>query len=156
MLKKYLIIISPWIIYTWCKDKRKKKLFNESGLNEKINTYISNKIRNEKISSKELKAKHDEIEKFQTHGLSLFIGHSYLANDGAQLQWILQPVYHNDTEKVVSWKSKGFSTEKLTTPTTNENGLSISIKWYRDSNFCLIFKRSYSKQWNATGTFPNR
>ena len=80
MLKKYLIIISPWIIYTWCKDNSKKKLFNESGLNEKINTYISNKIRNEKISSKELKAKHDEIEKFQTHGLSLFIGH-----DGAQL-----------------------------------------------------------------------
>ena len=60
-----------------------------------------------------------------------------------------------DTEKVVSWKSKGLSTEKLTTPATTENILSPSIKWYESSNSCLIFKESLLKQKNATLTPPN-
>ena len=47
-----------------------------------------------------------------------------------------------DTEKVVSWKSKDLSTEKVTTPTTTYNSLSPSVKWYKNSNFCLIFKRN--------------
>ena len=38
---------------------------------------------------------------------------------------ILQPLYYTlkrlgDNEKVVSWKSKGFSAEKLTTATTTD------------------------------------
>ena len=45
-----------------------------------------------------------------------------------------------DTEKVVSWKCKGLSTEKLTAPNTNDNSLSPSIKCYKKSNFCPIFK----------------
>ena len=60
-----------------------------------------------------------------------------------------------DTEKVVSWKSKGLSTEKLTTPTTTDNCLSPSIKWYENSNFCLVFKGSCLKQKNATYAPPN-
>ena len=48
---------------------------------------------------------------------------------------MLQPLYYTlkrvgDTEKVVSWKSKGFSTEKLATPTATDNSLSLSIEWY--------------------------
>ena len=57
-----------------------------------------------------------------------------------------------DTENFVSWKSKGLSTEKLTTLTTTDNSLSLSINWYGDSNFCLSFKGSCLKQKNTTFT----
>ena len=50
-----------------------------------------------------------------------------------------------NTEKVVSWKSKGLSGEELTTPTITDNSLSPSIKWYRDSYFCLVFTESCLK-----------
>ena len=43
-----------------------------------------------------------------------------------------------DTEKIVLWKSKGVSIEKLTTPTTADNSLCPSIKWYRNSIFFII------------------
>ena len=59
-----------------------------------------------------------------------------------------------ESEKVASWKSKGLSAKKLTTFTT-DNTLSPSIKWYENSNFYLLFKRSYLKQKNATITLPN-
>ena len=49
-------------------------------------------------------------------------------------------------EKVVSWKSKDLSTENLTTPTTTDDSISPSIKWYKNSNFCSIFKGSCLKQ----------
>ena len=62
----------------------------------------------------------------------------------------------SDTEKDVSWKSKGLSTEKLSTLTTSDNIPSPSINAYRDSNFCLSFKGSCLKQKNATFTPPNR
>ena len=62
-----------------------------------------------------------------------------------------------DTEKIVSWKSKSLSAEKLSTPTTTtDNSPSPSIKWYGNSNFCLVFKASSWKQKNATYTSPNR
>ena len=51
-----------------------------------------------------------------------------------------------DTEKFVLWKSNALSTKKLTTPTTNDNSLSPSIKLYGNSNFCLVFKGSCLKQ----------
>ena len=46
--------------------------------------------------------------------------------------------------------------EKLSTPTTTDNSLSPSIKWYGISNFCLVFKGSCLKQKNETYTPPNR
>ena len=68
----------------------------------------------------------------------------------AQLYVILQTLYYTlkrlgNTEKILSWKSKGLSAEKRTTPTTTGNSLSSSIKWYRNSNFYLVFKRSSLK-----------
>ena len=53
---------------------------------------------------------------------------------------MFQPLYYplkrlGYTEKVISWKSKGVSAEKCTTPTTTD-------KWYRGLNFCLVFKGS--------------
>ena len=52
--------------------------------------------------------------------------------------------------------TKGKSTEKLTTSTTTDNSLSPSIKWYRDSNICLVFKGICLKQKTGTFTPPNR
>ena len=54
-------------------------------------------------------------------------------NDKTQLYLTFQkPCYTlkrlGNTEEVVSWKSKGFSTKKLTTPTTTDNSLSQTIK----------------------------
>ena len=47
-----------------------------------------------------------------------------------------------NTEKNLSWKSNSLSAGKLTTLTTTDNSLSPSIKWYGNSNFCLVFKGS--------------
>ena len=127
------------------------KLDNESGLNEKIKI-LATKKEIEKLAIKaELKVEQDKIVKFQTYDLSHFIGQSYFVNDGAQLYLILQPLYYTlkrlgDTEKVVSWKLKALPTEKLTIPTTADNSLSPSIKWYKNSNSCLIFKGNCVKK----------
>ena len=48
------------------------------------------------------------------------------------------------------------SAEKITIPTTTDNSLSQSIKWYGNSNFCLVFNGSCLKQNNAGYTPPNR
>ena len=87
----------------------------------------------------------------QTYDSSLFIGQSYFYSDAAQLCLILQLPYYTlkrlgDTGKVVSWKPKGLLTVKLTTPTTTDNSLSLSIKWCKNSSNCLIFKENCLKQ----------
>ena len=75
----------------------------------------------------------------------------FFVNDGTQLYIMLQPLYYtlkrlDDTKKVVSWKSKDLSTEKLTAPVTTNNSLSPLIEWYENSNLCSIFKESSLKQ----------
>ena len=100
------------------------------------------------------------MKKIQTFDSSLFICQSYFNNDGAQLYSILQLLYYTfkktgNTQKVVSWKSKSLSAEKRTTPTSTNNNLFPSIKWYENSNLCLIFKVNYLKQKNATFSPPN-
>ena len=47
------------------------------------------------------------------------------------------------------------SAEKLTAPTTTDNSLSSSLKWYVNPNFCLIFKGSCLKQKIPTFTSLN-
>ena len=73
------------------------------------------------------------MKKLQTFDSSLFIRQSYFFNDGAQLYLIFQPVHYTlkrlgDAEKIISWKPKSLSTEKLTSPTTTDNSLSPSIR----------------------------
>ena len=87
----------------------------------------------------------NKFKKLETLDSSLFIGQSYFTNDGVQLYLIVQLLYYTlkrlgDTEKFVSWKFKCLSFEKLTTSTVTDNILSQSIKWYENSNFCLILK----------------
>ena len=92
--------------------------------------------------------------------LVLFISQSYFVSDGGQFYLILQLIYYTlkrlgDTEQVVSSKSKDLSGKKLTTPTTKDKRVSPSIKWYENSNFCLIFKGSCLKKISTTFTPPN-
>ena len=96
---------------------------------------------NQKINSNKTKPVlvENEFKKIETFDSNLFIGQSYFNDDGTQLYLILQPLYYTlkrlgDTEKVVSWKSKCLSAEKRTTPTTTDNSLSPSIKWYENIN----------------------
>ena len=78
---------------------------------------------------------------------------SHFVNDGAQIYLILQQLYYTlkrlrYTEKVVSWNCKGLSPEKPTTslPPIKFHQFLPSIKWYKNSNCCLIFRGSYLKQ----------
>ena len=117
---------------------------------------------NKKVTSN--KSKHllveNELQKLQTFDSSLFIGQSYFFSDGVQLYLIFQLLYYtfktlSNSEKVTSWKSKGWSAEKLTTSTTIDNILSPTIKLHDDSKFCLVFKRSCLKQKNAIFYTPS-
>ena len=101
------------------------------------------------------------LKKLQTFDSSLFTCQSYFSNDGAQLYLIFQVLYYtlkrlDHTENIVSWKSEDLSSEKLTTSTTTDNSLSLSISWYANSHFCLAFKGNYLKQKTATYTLPNK
>ena len=118
---------------------------------------IKNGIKIKLTTKPELKAEEDKIVKIQTYYLSPFFGQSYFVYDGAELYSILQPLHYtlkrlDDTTKDVSWKSKGLSTEKITTSTTADNIFSPSIRCYEDSNFYLIFKARDLKQIITTFT----
>ena len=102
----------------------------------------------------------NEFKKLQIFDSILFIGQSYFNNDRSQnylnFQWLYYTLKRvGDTEKVVSWKSKGLSAQKPTTSNTTDNSLYPSIKWPKNSKFCLIFKGKVLKQKNATFTPPN-
>ena len=110
---------------------------------------------NRKVTSN--KSKHllveNELKDLQDKDSSLFIGRSDFFNNGAQSYLIFQALYYtlkrlDDTEKIVSWKSKVLSAETLTTPTTTNNSLSSSVKWYGDSNVCLLFNSFKTKKRN--------
>ena len=49
-------------------------------------------------------------------------------------------------KKLYNRSLKVLSAERLTTSTTTDNSLSPSIKWYENSNFCLICEGSCLKQ----------
>ena len=74
----------------------------------------------------ELKAEEDKVLKLQTYDSSLFIGQSYVINDGPQNFLIFQPIYKtlkmsvglSDTS--VEWDSKGLWNEKVK-PCVTEN-----------------------------------
>ena len=74
----------------------------------------------------------NEFKKVLTFDPSLLIGQSYFFNDGTQLCLMFQALCYTlkklgDTEKIVSSKSKGLSTKRLTIPTTTDDSLSATI-----------------------------
>ena len=107
-----------------------------------------------------MKKLQDKTDKLQTYDSIISICQSYFCKDGTKLYLIFQTLYYipkrlDDTEKIVSWKSKNLSSVKFTTLTTTDNSLSPSIKWY-ENTFFSIFKGSWLKQKRATYTPPSR
>ena len=88
----------------------RRKLVNESGLNEKIKCLTAEKETKILSIKTELKAEQDsKIVKLQAYDLTLFIGQSYFFSDGASFYLIFSPFYHpsktlDETENVASWK----------------------------------------------------
>ena len=73
------------------------------------------------LAENELKNLQEKTEKIQTFDSSLFIDQSYFFNDEVQLYLIFQTLYYTlkrlgDTEKIVSWKSKGLISRKYFRP----------------------------------------
>ena len=85
------------------------------------------------------KTKHLLVENYlkkpQTFDSSLFIGQSYINNDGAQLYLIFQPIYKTittfyDLPDIISeWECKGLSNEKIKPPFTAIKSLSPKLVW---------------------------
>ena len=75
------------------------------------------------------------LNKLKTFGSSYFIGKSHFQEDGTQNYLVFQPInkYFKiiaNTDYVSSWKSKGFSAETITPPTTSDNSLTAAVSYY--------------------------
>ena len=81
----------------------------------------------------------------------LFVGQNYFFSDGVQLCLTFPPLCYtlktlSNSENLISWKSKGLSTEKIPSSFITANSFSPTIKFHEDSKFCVIFKLSCLKQ----------
>ena len=59
----------------------------------------------------------------------------------------------DDTERLYHRNLKVCQTKKITTPTSNDSGLSPSIKWYGNSIFCILSKGRCLKQTKKNETY---
>ena len=81
----------------------------------------------------------------------LFLGSIMLdSNDGSQTYLIFQPVYRyfkmvTNTNYILSWKSKGLSTESIKLPTATDDSLTPELS-YIDYNISVKFTGSCLKQ----------
>ena len=89
------------------------------------------------------------IKKLQTFDSSYFRGKNYFNEDGTQNYLVFQPIHkycklNANTWYILSWKSKGLSTENISPPNTN---FSPSIN-YVGHKIRVKFTRSCLKQSN--------
>ena len=94
---------------------KNKKLVNESDISGFIDNSDLNKTIKKLATKAELKAEQDKIAKRQIYDSSIFIGQSYVFNDGSQNFLIFQPTLKTFTmlsalsEKIIRWKSKNIA-----------------------------------------------
>ena len=76
----------------------------------------------------------NELNKLKTFDSSYFIGKSHFEEDGVQNYLVFQPLVRyfkvdtiTNTSYVLSWKSKGLSTESIKQPTTSDNSLTPEL-----------------------------
>ena len=102
---------------------------------------MENKIENLRVKN--------ELNKLKTFDSSYFIGKSHFEEDGTQNYLVFQPLNKyfkliTNTLSILSWQSKGLSTENIDPPTTS---LSPSIN-YVGNKIRVKFNGSYLKQSN--------
>ena len=91
------------------------KLVNESDISGFIDYSDLNKTIEKLTTKAELKAEQDKIAKCQIYDSSIFIGQSYVFNDGSQNFLIFQPMLKTFTmisalsEKIIRWQSKNIA-----------------------------------------------
>ena len=109
-----------------------------SSLNRKI---TANKSKNLLVEN--------ELKKLKTFDSSYFIGKSHFEEDGTQNYLVFQPLNKyfkliTNTSSILSWQSKGLSTENIDPLTTS---LSPSIN-YVGNKIRVEFTGTCLKQWN--------
>ena len=100
--------------------KIRRKLINESSLNEKVKTLATKEEIKALVTKTELKVEQDKIGKLGTHDSSYFLDKNDFGNDGFQNMFVYEPGLitfelkkDKSTDYVLSWKSKGVYTSKL-------------------------------------------
>ena len=91
------------------------------------------------------------MKKLKIFDLVYFIGKSHFEEDGKQNYLIFQPIaryfkFINNTDYILSWKSKGLSAETIKPPTTSDNSLTPTINYYYASKVRVKFTGSCLKQ----------
>ena len=94
------------------------------------------------------------MNKLKTFDLSYFIGKNYFEEDGTQNYLVFQPIIryfkvntiNNVTDYVLSWKSKGLSDNTIKRPSTFDNSLTPTIRFYYLSKIRVKFTGSCLKQ----------
>ena len=95
---------------------------------------------NRKITQNKTKLVENELKKLKTFDSNYFIGKSYFDEDGTQNYLVFKPLNKyfrliTNTLSILSWQSKGLSTETIDPPTTslspliNNVGNKIRVKF---------------------------
>ena len=99
----------------------------------------------------------NELKKIKTFDSDYFIGKGHFEEDGTQNYLVFQPLnkYFKviaNTDYVLSWKSKGLSTESIKPPTTSDNSLTLVLNYY-GNKIRAKFTGSCLKQPNISYTY---
>ena len=84
--------------------------------------------------------------------MSYFIGKNYFEEDGAQNYFVFQPLFRyfklnsNNTNTILSWRSKGLSVNAIKPPSTSNNSLAPTLNYYYPSKIRVKFTGSCLKQ----------
>ena len=79
---------------------------------------------NRKITQNKMKLVENELKKLKTFDSNYFIGKSHFDEDGTQNYLVFKPLNKyfrliTNTLSILSWQSKGLSTETIDPPTTS-------------------------------------
>ena len=97
----------------------------------------------------------NELNKLKTFDLSYLIGKSHFEEDGTQNYLAFQKINRyfkiGNSDYVLSWKSKGLSTESITPPSAPINFVNPSLNYF-DAKIKVKFTESSLKQDESTYT----